>query len=110
MIPCVKTEIPGPKSREYLAISQQFEPRSMSEQVPIVWDHARGAVVTDVDGNTFIDFTSGVLVTNIGHSHPEHAAAIADQAGKLMNSYDFVTSWRGGLAGKLLEITPSSVD
>src|SRR3989442_3226980 len=94
MIPCIKTEIPGPRSREFLEISARCEPRSMSEQVPVVWDHAEGAVVTDVDGNVFIDFTSGVLVTNIGHSHPEHSAAIAEQAGLLMNSYDFVTPWR----------------
>ena len=62
----VRTGIPGPKSLEFLEISRQFEPRCMSEQVPVVWDHAKGAIVTDVDGNTFIDFTSGVLVTNIG--------------------------------------------
>src|SRR5258708_35632648 len=110
MIPCVKTEIPGPKSREYLALSQQYEPRSMSEQVPIVWDHAKGVLVTDVDGNVFIDFTSGVLVTNIGHSHPDHVAAIQEQAGQLMNSYDFVTPWRARLAQKLVEITPPSLD
>jgi 4-aminobutyrate aminotransferase/(S)-3-amino-2-methylpropionate transaminase len=110
MIPCVKTEIPGPKSREYLEISRQYEPRSMSEQVPVVWDHANGALVTDVDGNVFIDFTSGVLVTNIGHSHPEHVAAIQEQAGALMNSYDFVTPWRAKLAQKLVEITPPSLD
>ncbi len=110
VIPCVKTEIPGPKSCEFLEISRRYEPRSMSEQAPIVWDHAEGAVVTDVDGNTFIDFTSGVLVANIGHSHPEHAAEIADQAGRLMNSYDFVTPWRAELSRKLVEITPPSLD
>ena len=110
MIPSVKTEIPGPKSREFLEISHKYEPQSMSEQVPVVWDHAEGALVTDVDGNVFIDFTSGVLVTNIGHSHPDHVAAIQDQAGKLMNSYDFVTPWRAKLAQKLVEITPPSLD
>src|ERR1043166_3812508 len=110
MIPCVKIEIPGPRSREYLEISRRFEPQSMSEQAPIVWDHANGALVTDVDGNVFIDFTSGVLVTNIGHSHPDHVAAIRDQAGELMNSYDFVTPWRAKLAQKLVDITPPGLD
>src|SRR5262249_54880079 len=110
MNPCVRTEIPGPKSREYLELSRKSEPRSMSEQAPIVWDHANGALVTDVDGNVFIDFTSGVLVTNIGHSHPDHVAAIQDQAGDLMNSYDFVTPWRAKLAQKLVDITPPSLD
>ena len=110
MIPCVKTEIPGPRSKEYLEVSRQYEPRSMSEQVPVVWDHAKGALVTDVDGNVFIDFTSGVLVTNIGHCHSDHVAAIQDQAGQMMNSYDFVTPWRAKLARKLVEITPPSLD
>ncbi len=110
MIANVRTEIPGPRSQEILEMSRQFEPRCMSEQVPVVWDHANGAVVTDVDGNTFIDFTSGVLVTNIGHSHPEHVAAVQAQAAELMNSYDFVTPWRAKLAKKLVEITPPSLD
>src|SRR5438105_2082512 len=109
-VPDVKSQIPGPRSREYLEMSRRYEPRSMSEQVPVVWDHAEGAVVWDVDGNSFIDFTSGVLVTNVGHSHPEHSAAVADQAGRLMNSYDFVTPWRARLARKLVEITPPSLD
>lgn len=91
-------------------MSRRYEPRSMSEQVPVVWERAEGAVVTDVDGNRFIDFTSGVLVTNIGHSHPEHVAAVRDQAGLVMNSYDFVTPWRARLAQKLVEITPPSLD
>lgn len=108
--PRVVTEIPGPRSREYLALSKEFEPRCMSEQVPVVWDHASGATVTDVDGNVFIDFTSGVLVTNIGHCHPVHVAAIQAQAAEVMNSYDFVTPWRALLARKLVEITPPSLD
>ncbi len=108
--PAVRTEIPGPRSREVLEISRRYEPRSMSEQAPVVWDHAEGAIVTDVDGNTFIDFTSGVLVTNIGHSHPHHVAEIQAQAASLMNSYTFVNPWRARLAQKLIEITPPSLD
>jgi len=110
MIPHIKTEIPGPNSKIYLEMSRQYEPRSMSEQVPVVWKSAQGAVVTDVDGNVFIDFTSGVLVTNIGHCHPEQVVALQEQAGQLMNAYDFVTPWRAELARKLVEITPPSLD
>lgn len=109
-IPQLLTEIPGPKSQAYLQMSQRFEPHCMSEQVPVVWERAEGAIVWDVDGNAFIDFTSGVLVTNIGHCHPEHAAEIRTQAGEVMNSYDFVTPWRAKLAQKLVEITPPSLD
>jgi len=110
MVPYVKTELPGPRSRQYLQISRECEPRSMSEQAPVVWDRAEGAVVWDVDGNAFIDFTSGVLVTNIGHCHPEHVEAVREQAGLVMNSYDFVTPWRAMLARRLVEITPPSLD
>ena len=66
-VPNIKTKLPGPKSLEYLEYSREYEPRSMSEQVPIVWKKAVGAEIEDIDGNRFIDFTSGVLVTNIGH-------------------------------------------
>lgn len=110
MIPNVKTELPGPNARKYIEQSMKYEPRSMSEQPPVVWQRAEGAVVEDVDGNTFIDFTSGVLVTNIGHSHPKHVAAVRDQATEVMNTYDFVNPWRTKLAEKLVKMTAPNLD
>ena len=110
MIPNIKTELPGPEARKYIEISKKYEPNSMSDQVPAVWSKGRGAVVEDVDGNVFIDFTSGVLVTNIGHCHPKHTAAIQEQAAELMNAYDFVNPWRAKLAQKLVEITSPNLD
>lgn len=104
--PEIRTELPGPKAREYLEWSQRFEPRSMSEQVPLVWARARGCIIEDVDGNRFLDFTSGVLVTNVGHCHPEYVAAVKEQAERLYNCYDFVTPQRAALAKKLVELTP----
>lgn len=110
MIPNIKTELPGPNARKYIAMSRQYEPNSMSDQVPAVWQRAEGAVVEDVDGNVFIDWTSGVLVTNVGHCHPRHVQAIQEQAGELMNSYDFVNPWRAELSKKLVEMTPANLD
>jgi len=110
MIPNVRTDLPGPESKKYIEMSLRYEPRSMSDQVPVVWKRAEGAVIEDVDGNVFIDFTSGVLVANIGHSHPKHVAAVRDQAGLVMNSYDFVTPWRAKLAEKLVELTAPNLD
>lgn len=110
MVPNIKTELPGPEARKYIEMSRQYEPQSMSEQVPAVWKSAKGAVVEDVDGNVFIDFTSGVLVTNIGHCHPKHVAAVQSQAAEVMNSYDFVNPWRVQLAKKLVEITSPNLD
>jgi 4-aminobutyrate aminotransferase len=109
-IPDIKTELPGPKSLVYLEYSQKYEPHSMSEQVPVVWNRAVGATVEDVDGNWFIDFTSGVLVTNIGHCHPRYVEEMKKQSEELYNCYDFVTPWRAMLAKKLVEITPENLD
>lgn len=110
MIPNIKTELPGPAARKFIEMSQKYEPHSMSDQVPAVWQRAEGAVVEDVDGNAFIDFTSGVLVTNVGHCHPKHVAAVQEQAAELMNSYDFVNPWRAQLAKKLVDITAPNLD
>lgn len=110
MIPDIRTKLPGPKSMEYLEISRVYEPRSMSEQVPVVWKRASGVVVEDVDGNKFIDFSSGVLVTNIGHCHPKYVEEMKAQSEELFNCYDFVTPWRAMLAKKLVELTPDNLD
>ena len=104
------TEIPGPKARQYLEMSRRYEPRSMSEQPPVVWADAHGVWVTDVDGNTFLDFSSGVLVVNAGHSHPKIVSAVQEQAGRVINCYDFVNQYRPALAKKLVEITPGNLD
>jgi 4-aminobutyrate aminotransferase len=108
-VPDIKTQLPGPKSLEYLEYSQKYEPRSMSEQVPIVWKRATGAEIEDIDGNWFIDFTSGVLVTNIGHCHPRYVEEMKQQVEELFNCYDFITPWRAMLAKKLVEITPENL-
>ncbi len=101
----IKTELPGPKAKEYIQLSKDYEPNSTSANVPCVWDHAKGINVWDVDGNKFLDFTSGVLVANVGHSHPELVEVMKDQAEQMVNSYDFVNKYRGQLAKKLVEIS-----
>jgi 4-aminobutyrate aminotransferase len=106
----IKTELPGPKAKKFLQDSQKYEPRCMSEQVPVVWGRAHGCYVEDVDGNVFLDFSSGVLVANIGHSHPKVVAAVREQADRVINCYDFVNEWRPALARKLVELTPPSLD
>jgi len=102
--------IPGPKSKALLSKSKSYEPQSMADQVPVVWDRAEGVWVTDVDGNIFLDFTSGVLVTNIGHSHPKHIKAVEEQAKRLMNCYSFPTPERVELSEKLVKALPDNID
>jgi len=109
-MPKIVTELPGPKAREYLAKSEKYEPRSIGYQEPLVWEKASGCVITDVDGNEFLDWSSGVLVTNVGHSHPYHVEQIKAQAEKLLNCYDFLTTPRADLAQKLVEVSPDYLD
>jgi len=105
-----KRDIPGPKSAELLEISGKYEPPCMADQIPVVWDHGKGVWVTDVDGNEYIDFTSGVLVTNLGHSHPQHVKAIQEQAERLMNTYSFPTPERVNLSQRIINILPPNLD
>lgn len=103
--PKLVTELPGPRARAVLEESRAYEPRCMSDQPPLVWDHAEDVWITDVDGNVFLDFCSGVLVANIGHCHPRYVAAVQEQAAKLYNCYDFPTAPRARLARKLVEMS-----
>jgi 4-aminobutyrate aminotransferase-like enzyme len=100
----------GAHTLELLELSKKYEPRSMSEHVPIAWKRGERCYIEDVDGNVFLDFTSGVLVANAGHSHPRLVEAMKDQVGKVVNSYDFVNEFRPLLAQKLVEITPPNLD
>jgi 4-aminobutyrate aminotransferase len=103
-------KIPGEKSKKYLALSNSYEPSASLDQVPVVWDHGERVWVTDLDGNRYLDFTSGVLVTNLGHSHPTLVKAIQDQAERLMNCYSFPTVERVTLAQRLVKTLPPNLD
>jgi 4-aminobutyrate aminotransferase/(S)-3-amino-2-methylpropionate transaminase len=75
----LRTEIPGPRSREILARKKRVVAEPLSIYLPVVIAEGRGALVTDVDGNTFLDFTGGVGCLNVGHSHPRVVAAAQEQ-------------------------------
>ena len=109
MVINIKTPIPGPNTLKYKAISEKYEANCLNQQAPIVWDHAEGVKVWDVDGNTFIDWTSGVLVTNVGHSHPKLADAISKQSKRLLNCYDSPTVERITLAERMVNLAPENL-
>jgi 4-aminobutyrate aminotransferase len=98
------------KTEEFLELSRAYEPDCMNWQAPVVWDHASGAEIWDVDGKSYIDWTSGVLVTNVGHAHPVLAKALAGQASRLLNTFDFPTPERLRLAEKIVKTTPEHLD
>jgi 4-aminobutyrate aminotransferase len=86
-VPFIQTEIPGPKARRLLERQEKLLVYTLPTWVPIVWQEGHGAVVTDVDGNRYIDFSSGVSVMNTGHSHPVFVRKLQEQVEKLSHSY-----------------------
>ena len=106
----VRTELPGPRSKELFERWAKAEAQCTGYQARVCWDRGQGVVVTDVDGNTFIDWTSGVLVTNVGHSHPHLVAAVQAAAAKLMNNYECLNEPRVQAAEKLVQILPEHLD
>jgi 4-aminobutyrate aminotransferase/(S)-3-amino-2-methylpropionate transaminase len=75
----LKTEVPGPRSRQITARVGQTVASPLALTFPIVAAETRGVTITDVDGNTFIDFAGGVGCLNVGHSHPQVVAAAQEQ-------------------------------
>ena len=106
----VKGSIPGPKSKDLFDRWARVEAQCTGYQAKVAWDHASGVVVTDVDGNTFIDWTSGVLVTNVGHCHPDLVKAVQDAAAQLLNNYECLHPWRVEAAEKLISVLPPHLD
>src|SRR5947209_20103268 len=85
-VPTVVTSIPGPRSLElYDREREMIAPglQSVTQWARVCFTHGRDCTLFDVDGNTYLDFMAGIAVCSIGHGHPVHAAAIADQASKL---------------------------
>lgn len=82
----LQTEIPGPRSREIVARKERVVADPLSLYLPIVAAEGRGAVLTDVDGNSFIDFTGGVGCLNVGHSHPRVVEAVQEQAARFLHT------------------------
>jgi 4-aminobutyrate aminotransferase len=102
-------ELPGPNARRVLETQAKYLSPSISTPMPLVWDHAEDCIVTDVDGNEFIDFTSGVLVTNTGHCHPKIVKAVQEQAARLMNCYDSAHPGRSDFVEKLASLMPEDL-
>jgi len=107
--PSIKTELPGPKSREIIAADARYvTPSYPRPDYKLVVDHARGVWITDPDGNTFLDCNAGVAVCSTGHCHPEIVAAIQKQVSELIHlcGTDFYYRHMPELGKKLEEICP----
>jgi len=107
----IRTALPVPESLPILEELLRAEPRSMAGQPPIVWHRAEGFQVEDRWGNRWIDWSSGVLVTNVGHGHPKIRAAIGELTQRpLLATYVFPHEARARLAKKLVELSPAGLD
>jgi 4-aminobutyrate aminotransferase-like enzyme len=73
---------------------------------PVCFESGQGCVLVDVDGNRYIDFSSGIYVTTLGHCHPKVSEAVARHARQLMNAHDFTTPIKTMLMEKLAAVMP----
>jgi 4-aminobutyrate aminotransferase len=107
-VPWIKTELPGSRAQALLERDDRFMSPSYTRIYPLVVERGSGAVIEDVDGNLFLDFTAGIAVTSTGHCHPRVVAAIQDQAAKLihMSGTDFYYQPQIDLAQRLAETAP----
>ncbi|OGO81097.1 MAG: 4-aminobutyrate aminotransferase [Clostridiales bacterium GWC2_40_7] len=107
----IVTEIPVLESMEIIEQLRKYEPRSMSGQPLVVWDRGEGFNVYDKYGNKWIDFSSGVLVTNSGHGNEAIKKAIIEQVEHgLLHNYCFPSEIRAKLVKKLSEICPEPLN
>jgi 4-aminobutyrate aminotransferase len=107
-LPEIRTTLPGPKAKEALARDARFISPSYTRSYPLVMKRGYGAIIEDVDGNTFLDFNAGVAVCALGHGHPEIAEVIAKQARDFVHisGTDYYYPQQTELAEKLSEVTP----
>ena len=104
----LKTEIPGPKSKAILERKERVVADPLSIYVPVVIAEGRGATITDVDGNTFLDFTGGVGCLNVGHSHPRVVEAAQAQLERFSHTDFTIVPYEVyvELAERLTELAP----
>jgi 4-aminobutyrate aminotransferase-like enzyme len=110
--PCVKVDPPGPRSRELHGRCTRFF-KGLSGQVklfPVAFESGKGCELIDVDGNRYIDFSSGIYVTTLGHCHPKITEAVQRAAATLMNCHDFTTEIKTRLVEKLAEVLPGDLN
>jgi 4-aminobutyrate aminotransferase len=109
-LPRLVTQLPGPNAKRVLERDAKFMSPSYTRDYPLVAKRGRGAVVEDVDGNTFLDFAAGIAVCSTGHCHPKVVEAIQKQAAELihMSGTDFYYESMPQLAERLVRTMPGA--
>src|ERR687897_2357208 len=106
----LRTAVPGPRSKAILERKDKVIAEPLSIYLPVVIEEGRGVTLTDVDGNTFIDFTGGVGCLNVGHSHPRLVEAAQEQLARFSHTDFTVVPYElyVTLAERLCELAPIS--
>jgi 4-aminobutyrate aminotransferase len=109
-LPEIKTALPGPRAKEILNRDAKYISPSYTRSYPLVAQRGYGAILEDVDGNTFLDFNAGVAVAALGHAHPEIVEVIARQASEFVHisGTDYYYPHQTAFAEKLIQVTPGS--
>ncbi len=108
--PVIKTPLPGTRASRLIETDRRCVSPSYTRMYPLVVENGKGSWVQDVDGNTFLDFTSGIAVCTTGHCHPRVVEAIKNQADRLihMSGTDFYYGPQIRLAEKLASLVPGN--
>lgn len=107
-VPYLRTALPGPKAAAMIAADEKVSSPSYTRMYPLAVAKGTGAVIEDVDGNRFLDFTAGIAVCATGHCHPRVVKAIRKQSARLlhMSGTDFYYGPQVELATMLASIAP----
>jgi 4-aminobutyrate aminotransferase-like enzyme len=109
--PDIRVPPPGPRSREWhgRAARHMKGYSSQVKQFPVVFDRGEGSLIMDVDGNTYIDFSSGIYCNSTGHCHPKVVERTQEWVGRLMNCHDFNTPIKAMYLEKMAEFLPGDL-
>ena len=107
----ITSTVPGPESEKLLRAQEELEGGNVSypKGIPIAFDKARGATVTDVDGNMYIDFFSSCGVLNLGHNNPDILDELKKYPDTIVQAVDFPTKARIEFSKKLLNSLPEEI-
>jgi len=110
-IPSIVVPPPGPQSKKWhlRAVKHMRGYSGQVKQFPVVWESGSGNTMTDVDGNTYIDFSAGIYCNSTGHCHPKVVEKTREYVGKLMNCHDFTTPIKTLFIEKLASVLPGDL-
>ncbi|MHA1834199.1 MAG: aspartate aminotransferase family protein [Candidatus Baldrarchaeia archaeon] len=105
-------DLPGPTSSKLMKLRDKYVPKAVYNVTPIFVAESKDALIKDVDGNTYIDFASGISCLNVGHRNPKVIKAIKNQLGRYLHLCFHVTPYKPYIqvAERLAKLAPGNFD